>query len=476
MVSSITFPCGSCLGVLSSQDIFINSLQPFLKSLWTEIENHGHFRQAVLTAVAKHRLAANHFHIDPETIEESYSLKNNYIFPDNNPLKSLNFINRNSGRKLEVKLKNNKDIWHKIHSLLYYCGTGIYSKTQLDEYFEEPLLYLVNNLLEKGILEQQESKPIDFAPVGTPGVFRLQHASILYRTKTTGILVDPHLHSDYELSVNNLDINIRRSELEGKVDAILISHSHYDHWHLPTLMMFAPETPILVPKVPRASIICDDMQQRLQSLGFKNVIAVDWYSEPLVIGDIEVNVLPFYGEQPLLHEYSKHQDLRNWGNTYLLRTEHYTSWFLIDSGNDATGKMAEVSAYVQQKFGTVDILLSNLRTFSLWTPSYITGGSYWLSLSSEQMRNFPSMKNHYITLGVEGVAEIAQIINARYFLPYAHWWNCLGRQGGQEELELISRLQQAMKDLDCPTTIVPWNIGDGYVCTGVKEFDVAQIK
>ena len=475
MVSSITFPCGSCLGIVSSQDILIDRLKPFLNALWTEIENHGHFRQAVLTAAAKHRLAASYFYIDPETLEDSFSLGHNYMFPDSNPLKYLNFINRNSGRKLGVKLKKDEAILPKIQSLLYYCSAGIYSKSQLGKYLEEPLLHLLNNLLEQGIIEQQESKKINFAPLGTPGIFRLQHASILYRTKTTGILVDPHLHSDYELSVDNLDTNIRRSDLEGKVDAILISHSHGDHWHLPTLMMFSPETPIFVPKVPRASIICDDMQQRLQSLGFKNVIAVDWYSEPLVIGDIEVNVLPFYGEQPLLHEYSQHQDLRNWGNTYLLRTEHYTSWFLIDSGNDATGKMAEVSAYVQKKFGTVDILLSNLRTFSLWTPSYITGGSYWLSLSSKQMRNFPSMKNHCITLGVEGVAEIAQIVNARYFLPYAHWWNCLGKQGGQEELDLISKLKQAMKDLNCSTTIVPWNIGDGYVSKGVKKFGIAKI-
>jgi hypothetical protein len=474
MVLPIGIPCGSCFEIVSNQDIFIARLRPFLKNIWTEIEKSGHLKQAVLTAAAKHRLAANYFYICPETIEDTFSLCNNYIFPDSNPLKYLRFINRNSRRKLEVKLKD-KTILPNIRSFFYHCGTGIYSKSQLNTYLEEPLRHLLNNLLEQGIIGQQELEKLDFAPLDTPGVFRLQHASILYRTKTTGILVDPHLHSDYELSVNNLDTNIRRYDLEGKVDAILISHFHYDHWHLPTLMMFSTETPIFVPKVSKASIICDDMQQRLKNLGFKNVITVDWYSEPLVIGDIEVNVLPFYGEQPLRYEYLKYPDLRNWGNTYLLRTDYYTSWFLIDSGNDAMGTMAEVAADVQKKFGTVDILLSNLRKFSLFSPLYITGGSYWLSLSPEQMRNFPSMKNHCITLGVEGVAEIAQIVKARYFLPYAHWWNCLGKQGGQEELDLLSRLEQAMKDLGCPTVIVPWRIGDGYVSTGIQHFDIATI-
>jgi hypothetical protein len=123
-----------------------------------------------------------------------------------------------------------------------------------------------------------------------------------------------------------------------------------------------------------------------------------------------------------------------WGNTYLIKTEYYTSWFLIDSGIDSMGSMIEVAKIVQAKFGDIDILLSNVREFGLISPLYITGGSYWLSLSAEQMQNFPSMKNHCITLGVEGVAQIAQIINATYFLPYAHWWNSLGEHGDDEIL------------------------------------------
>ncbi|WP_414574218.1 hypothetical protein [Nostoc sp. CCY 9925] len=36
-------------------------------------------------------------------------------------------------------------------------------------------------------------------------------------------------------------------------------------------------------------------------------------------------------------------------------------------------------------------------------------------------------------------------------------------------------LEQAMKDLDCPTVIVPWKIRDGYIPKGVKKFDIAKI-
>ena len=473
MVSPISFAHGSCLGTASSQDVLIARLIPFIQDVATKTEDLGEFKKNVLAAAAKHRLAATYFYIDPETVEDSFALERKYLFPKHNLLKYLRFINRDTNKKIEFQLQDER-LLPKIHNLLYQCSTGIYSKNKISTCLEEPLYNLFNNLLEQGIVEQEKIGRLNFAPPEKPGIFRLQHASVLYRTKTTGILVDPHLHSDYELSVNNLDTNIRRSDLEGKVDAILISHFHQDHWHLPTLMMFPPEIPVVVPKVSRASLLCDDMQQRLYSLGFKNVIAVEWYSEPLFIGDIEVSVLPFYGEQPLRYEHPQHPDLRSWGNTYLLRTEYYTSWFLIDSGNDAIGTMVEVATYVRNKFGTLDFLLSNLREFHLYTPFYITGGSYWLSLSPRQMRDFPSMKNHCITLGPEGVAEIARIVGARYYLPYAHWWNCLG-QRGEEELNLLDRLEQAIKHLGCSTAIVPWAIGDGFVSTRIEQFDIASI-
>ncbi len=115
------------------------------------------------------------------------------------------------------------------------------------------------------------------------------------------------------------------------VDAILISHFHEDHFFLSTLLMFPLDTPIIVPKVPRSTIICADMMELLRNCGFRNVSAVDWYSEPLRFGDIEIQVLPFYGEQPLRFDASAHPDLRNWGNTYVIRAPDFSSWFLIDS-------------------------------------------------------------------------------------------------------------------------------------------------
>src|SRR2546430_1517732 len=125
-----------------------------------------------------------------------------------------------------------------------------------------------------GIVIEQERRLDKFAPVGVAGIYRLQHASPLYRNRTTGVVVDPHLHSMYG---RGLKRDIYKDQLQGKVDAILISLFHEDHWFLSSLLMFPADIPIVVPKTPRSSIICGNMEALLRGCGFTNVIAADWY-------------------------------------------------------------------------------------------------------------------------------------------------------------------------------------------------------
>jgi L-ascorbate metabolism protein UlaG (beta-lactamase superfamily) len=253
-----------------------------------------------------------------------------------------------------------------------------------------------------------------------------------------------------------------RSEVEGRVDAIVISHSHLDHWHLPSLMMFPSDTLIVVPKVPRATMLCPDFAATLRALGFTRVVTLGWFDPPVLVGDLEVHALPFYGEQPLLRGAPRHPDLRNYGNTYVVRHDSYTSWFLIDSGNDWMGRMAQVAHEVRARFGRVDLLMSNLNEFPVSTPMYITGGHYWLALTPDQLRSFTSMANDVITLGPGGVAEVCHIVQARKFLPYAHWWGEIGKPLDQEPF-LTEQLRSRLADLGATTKIIPWSIGDSYL-------------
>jgi hypothetical protein len=156
-----------------------------------------------------------------------------------------------------------------------------------------------------------------------------------------------------------------------------------------------------------------------------------------------------------------HPELRSWGNTYLIRNGFYSSWFLVDSGADSGGTMAEVARYVSDRFGGVDSILSNLRPFRPSTPFYITGsGSYWLSLSARQMRAFSSMERDCISLGTSGCAEVCGLAGARYFLPYANWWANPGESGPQEDL-LMAEFRAALTEQKVSTEPISWRIGDG---------------
>ncbi len=474
MDNAISFVRGSQIRPLNAGDRICYAIQPFIQEIFNQFLELNDLGKAITQAAKNHeKVVEKLFDIERIKVEESFSLKNEFLFLKENPLLALSYGNARYPSflgKNDVEIINDESILPEIHNLLYLCGQSNLSYNQICQQISEPMVNLLDKLIKCSVVKEQPGSAKGVPPQ-TPGVFRLQHAALLYRTKTTGILVDPHLHSNYGMP--KLKNDITRAQLEGSVDAILISHSHYDHWHYPTLMMFAPETPIIVPKVPRGTIMCEDMQARLKSLGFKNVIAVDWYAEPIVVGDMEIHVLPFYGEQPLVPEYSqpKHPDLRNWGNTYLLRTEYYTSWFLIDAGNDPMGSMQQVAEYVKQKFGTVDHVLSNFQALSY--NSIGTNLSAWgidivaNLLSNPQIFSVTNKKEggHPSLLGPKGVAEICAIVGAKSCLPYADSWGELGQPSPHDKV-LIKEVEEELRNLRCSTTVVPWTIGDGYVTRG----------
>ncbi|MGP0058665.1 MAG: MBL fold metallo-hydrolase [Beijerinckiaceae bacterium] len=445
------------------QQELLHVARPFIESVSRSVALKRSLEDSVLAAAELYPDAARNFVIERGHIEESFSLRPEHLFGEWH-LQSLRISSSTLSNKIDL-LNRSPAERQEVRQMLELCGSGVYDRAATRARLGEYARPIFDALLARGSVgEGLRGRP--FAPPDRYGVYRLQHASLLYRSAKTGLLVDPHLHSSYR---PDLASDIHRDQLQNLVDVILISHFHEDHWFLSTLMSFPRDTPIVVPKVPRSTIICGDMREMLQSLGFRNVVAVDWYSEPLHFGDIEVHVLPFYGEQPLRFERSRDADIRNWGNTYLIRTSHYTSWFLIDSGADALGSMTEVAERVRAKFGPVDFVLSNLRRFYVQSPIYINGGFNWLTLSPLQLLNFVSMRDHCITLGPRGVAEVCKIVDATYYLPYAHWWSDVGSPG-EGEGDLLAELRACLSEIHARTSIVEWNIGDRFAPQPYGEF------
>ena len=476
MNNTISFVQSSQIRAISSIDSVCHVIQPLIQEILSQFVDLKSLDQAVTIATEKHhKVAEKFFDFELANPAQTFTLKPNLLFPKVNNILALQYGNPRYPLFLEkyyLQSIQDQSILLEIHNLLYLCGKSNLSYKKISQQVSEPMVNLLDKLIKVSVVEKGEYKsPIDFQ---SPGVFRLQHAALLYKTQNSRILVDPHLHSNY--GIPQLKKDITRPMLGDNVDAILISHPHYDHWHYPTLMMFAPSTPIFVPKVPRASIMCEDMKSRLEGLGFTNVIAVDWYSEPIVIGDIEIHVLPFYGEQPLVPDFNEplNPDLRNWGNTYLLNTEYYKSWFLIDSGNDPMGSMNEVAEYVKNKFGTIDQILSNFQPLSY--NSIGTDLSGWgidivaNLLSNPQIFSVTNKTEgeHIALLGPKGVAEICAIVEAKYCLPYADSWAELGQPGIHDQ-SLIKDVEMELKALECTTEVIPWKIGDGFITEGTTS-------
>lgn len=479
MNNIISFTKGAQLSTMNASDRLCDVIQPFIQEIFNSLIELNNFSKAILQAANKHKkIADRFFDIESKLGETSFSLKKEYLFLPNNPVLALLFNNAKYppflGKNGMVNLQDQQMLADVKH-LLYLCGKSNLTHKQICQQVSDSAIALLDKWLNCRIVQEQPGVE-NIAAENVPGVFRLQHASLLYRSQTTGILVDPHLHSNYGIPFLKEDIT--RAKLEGLVDAILISHSHYDHWHYPTLMMFPADIPIIVPKVPIGTITCEDMGARLKSLGFENVIAVDWYAEPIKVGDIDIHVLPFYGEQPLVPEYAhpKYPQLRNWGNTYLLRTENYTSWVLIDAGREPMNSMVEVAEYVKQEFDEVDQIISNFQPLSY--NSIGTDLSSWgidivaNLLSNPQIFSVTNkQEGGYIsTLGPKGVAEICAVVGAKACLPYAHSWAALG-EGGSNDVELIKAVEQELQNLGVSTRVIPWRIGEGFLnnCESVSR-------
>lgn len=116
----------------------------------------------------------------------------------------------------------------------------------------------------------------------------LGHACLLVKSETHSIIIDPWLlGSCYWRSWWNFPGAVFDEEELAQVDAVIISHVHWDHWHGPTLKRFFRGKRIIVPDEPSLRSRND-----LRAIGFKNVEAVR-HAKTISVGDIEITLHQF---------------------------------------------------------------------------------------------------------------------------------------------------------------------------------------
>lgn len=117
----------------------------------------------------------------------------------------------------------------------------------------------------------------------------LSHASALVSHGDSSIIMDPWLiGSCYWRSWWNYPPVPRDSVNDLKVDAIYITHVHWDHWHGPSLKrLFSKDTLIITHAEP-----CERSVKDLRAIGFKNIRLLK-HGEAMTIGTITITPYQF---------------------------------------------------------------------------------------------------------------------------------------------------------------------------------------
>jgi hypothetical protein len=294
----------------------------------------------------------------------------------------------------------------------------------------------------------------------------MEHATLLIRSRTTGILLDPISLQRRLPSMRRL---LPRMPPEA-VDAVAITHGHVDHWHMPSLLanLARAEQPVLVPRVPFPSVLTfEDFQASLRLCG-QTALAPAW-GETVKVGDIEIDVLPFYGEQPVRDGPPLREGLRNWGNCYRFTTEDFSCLVLVDGGADPAGDMTQVVAESCRKRGPVDVLLACQREFL--SPFFGGLSHYWASLPWSRLHSlYQELRAGTLrtaTAGARGAAEACAAAQARYFLAYANGYEGMDHpitdvgwgDGEPPEARCNEVMREALARLGGSTQVLEWKPG-----------------
>lgn len=242
------------------------------------------------------------------------------------------------------------------------------------------------------------------------GVSLLSHSCLRVKDGSQSLLIDPCLYSGDSQTATRTDYErIDRSIDEFKdTTAILISHNHWDHCHLQTLVRFRRDIPIYIPKVVRETPRNPSIRNFLRSLGFTNIHEIKhWQSE--TIGTFRFLPVPFHGEW-----FGPNSQFDAF--CYLIETNGKTLLGTVDSDRDELGNMDKIFGELKKRAPKIDLMFfcSSAQTHS---PSYSCGAPWHCSNSFSRLHR-DRMRYHPDT---SAVRKWCRILRPTAIVPYAEF-------------------------------------------------------
>ena len=250
----------------------------------------------------------------------------------------------------------------------------------------------------------------------------LNHATLIVKKDGFSIMVDPLLNFyDQESEVSMYDF------APHKIDYVLITHAHYDHIDLSTLITLRSRIGKVL--LPRASDVESDfsLKRALEPYFPGKVFEIDAFDKIEVTDKFTITSLPFQGE---------HADLISPKSTWLISVMDKNYWF----GADSRAIDINLHKFVGEKFGSFEaIFVGTVCQGSPLDRAY----PHFSNVTSD------SNSNSRITTGADHleIYEMIKALNPKsvyiYALGYEKWFrNFLGKpiQRYNDEFELLKRL------------------------------------
>ena len=180
------------------------------------------------------------------------------------------------------------------------------------------------------------------------------HACVLVQTAAISVLIDPVFAYEPNDSALKSCARFTVCDLPDKIDYVVLSHCHQDHFSAEMLLGIRPRiSKVVIPTNNRGSIVDPSMKLILSQLGFLDVIALGNF-DSISFEEGKIMSIPFPGEHSDLDVYSK--------QSIFLEIKGRKFLFLVDSDGRDVALYQRVSQRISgSSQGKVDALFLGME-------------------------------------------------------------------------------------------------------------------